>query len=76
MAWVGRVNPSAIRVVPIAAACILGLTAATFPADEVHWTITGQNSVTVDWRGGDAEVRYGTTQALERRVEAVARTGE
>src|SRR5439155_302270 len=44
----------------------------TIAADEVHWTITGQNSVTVDWRGGDAEVRYGTTQALERRVEAVA----
>ena len=65
-------NPPAIRVVAIAAACILGLTAATFPADEVHWTITGQNSVTVDWRGGDAEVRYGTTQALDRRVEAVA----
>jgi PKD repeat protein len=33
-----------------------------FFADEVHWTITGQTSVTFDWRATDAEnaISYGT----------------
>jgi Concanavalin A-like lectin/glucanases superfamily/Bacterial Ig domain/Calcineurin-like phosphoesterase len=32
-----------------------------FAADEIHWTVTGQNSVTFDWRGSSAEstIRYG-----------------
>jgi Purple acid Phosphatase, N-terminal domain len=32
-----------------------------FAADEIHWTITGQTSVTFDWRGATAEntIRYG-----------------
>ena len=30
-------------------------------ADEIHWTITGPKSVTFDWRGTTAEIRYGAT---------------
>ena len=32
-------------------------------ADEIHWTFTGQTSVSFDWRGSAAEdfIRYGTT---------------
>jgi hypothetical protein len=30
-------------------------------ADEIHWTLTGPTSVTVDWRGSVATLRYGTT---------------
>ncbi|HEV8479847.1 MAG TPA: metallophosphoesterase [Candidatus Eisenbacteria bacterium] len=28
-------------------------------ADEIHWTITGPTSVTLDWRGDDSSLRYG-----------------
>src|ERR1035437_2532995 len=30
-------------------------------ADEIHWTITGPASVTFDWRGKAAGIRYGAT---------------
>jgi len=33
------------------------------PNDEIHWTFTGPNSVTIDWRGFDRVVRYGLTTA-------------
>ena len=33
------------------------------PDDEIHWTLTGQNSVSLDWRGFDGVVRYGLTSA-------------
>ncbi len=33
------------------------------PADEIHWTLTGQTSVTFDWRGFDDTLRYGLTPA-------------
>lgn len=40
--------------------------ATTHAADEIHWTIMGQTSVTFDWRGSAAEdvVRYGTTPGV------------
>jgi PKD repeat protein len=31
--------------------------------DEVHWTFTGQTSVTFDWRGFDTTIRYGLTSS-------------
>ncbi|MGZ8184295.1 MAG: purple acid phosphatase family protein [Methylobacter sp.] len=35
---------------------------SVFAADEIHWTFTGQTSVTFDWRGTNTEntIRYGT----------------
>lgn len=41
----------------------LCLSSPSFAADEIHWTITGQTSVTFDWRGSASEnkIRYGTT---------------
>lgn len=35
----------------------------TFAADEIHWTFSGQTSITFDWRGTLAEssISYGTT---------------
>jgi len=38
-----------------------GEQASKCDADEIHWTITGPASVTFDWRGKAAEIRYGTT---------------
>ena len=32
-------------------------------ADQVHWTLTGATSVTLDWRGSDPALRYGSTSA-------------
>jgi hypothetical protein len=58
-------------------ALILVLTAAatvSFAADQIHWTITGQNSVTVDWHGTSSEslIRYGTSSGnLTNEVTAV-----
>ena len=59
-------------IILIAAACSVGFTARGFPADEIHWTFTGQTSVTVNWRGGESTVRYGQTKALGRSTQAVA----
>ena len=39
-------------------------------ADEIHWTLTGQNSVTLDWRGFDSAVRYGLTTAYGSSASA------
>jgi hypothetical protein len=41
-------------------------------ADEVHWTITGQTSVTLHWRAGDPVVRYGLTPKLGQSATAAA----
>ena len=60
------------RVILIAAACAAGFTAEGFAADEIHWTFTGQTSVTVDWRGAERTVRYGLTRALRQTAQAVA----
>jgi hypothetical protein len=43
----------------------LGAASPAGAADEIHWTITGQTSVTFDWRetsadAGDHAIRYGT----------------
>ena len=32
-------------------------------ADEIHWTFTGSNSVTFEWRGTATEVHYGVSSA-------------
>src|SRR5438093_123757 len=52
-----------------------GTTTTTIPsgtADEIHWTVTGRPSVTVDWRGSATVVRYGLTSAHDRRDPAQA----
>ena len=43
-----------------------------FAADEIHWTVTGQNSVTFDWRGTSAEnsIGYGLTSGNYTQVTA------
>lgn len=48
--------------VGVAAACAVAFAAEGFAADEIHWTITGQTSVTIDWRGAEGAVRYGVTK--------------
>lgn len=35
-------------------------------ADEVHWTIDGPSSVSLDWRGGESTIHYGLTTAYGR----------
>ena len=41
---------------------ILGTASPVFAADEIHWTLTGQTSVTFDWRGPATEdLVYGPT---------------
>src|SRR2546425_104635 len=41
-------------------------TTTTIPsgtADEIHWTVTGQTSVSFDWRGSATVIRYALTSA-------------
>lgn len=56
---------------------ILTLVATTvaFAADEIHWTITGQDSVTFDWRGTTLEnvIAYGTSPgAYTHKADAIS----
>jgi hypothetical protein len=56
-----RGRPAVLGV--LLAALAAGATPGTaLPADEIHWTLTGQTSVTFDWRGSSAEntIQYGT----------------
>ncbi len=39
--------------------------------DEVHWTFTGQTSVTFDWRGFDSTIRYGLTPSYGQSATGV-----
>ncbi len=61
-----------IRMILFALASAAALTAEAYPADEIHWTVTGQTSVTFDWRGGEATVAYGVTKDVGQTVKAVA----
>jgi hypothetical protein len=62
----------------LALALALGMLVATRPApaaDEIHWTLTGQNSVSFSWRGTNAErvLRYDTHHwALFKSVVGMA----
>lgn len=40
--------------------------------DEIHWTLTGQTTVTFDWRGPDDTIQYGLTSAYGHSVTARA----
>jgi len=51
--------------------CALGLASEAFPADEIHWTITGQTSVTFDWRGPEDTIAYGLTASYGQSATAV-----
>ena len=57
------------------AAVALGLVQAAHAADEIHWTITGQTSVTFDWRGSETTLSYGTSPGVyTNTVTAIAPT--
>jgi hypothetical protein len=48
--------------IPALLLCGLFATVAN-AADEIHWTLTGPSSVTFDWRGQGATMRYGLSSA-------------
>ena len=52
----------------------LALLAASpaFAADEIHWTITGPTSVTLDWRGTNNSLRYGLSSSYGATATGVA----
>ncbi len=41
-------------------------TIPTGTADEIHWTVTGQTSISFDWRGSATVIRYGLTRGATR----------
>ena len=58
-------------LVALAALGVLGLATEARPADEIHWTFTGQTSVAFDWRGHENKIRYGVTRSYGRTATAV-----
>src|SRR5262245_2136084 len=54
------------RCVPLLLATLAPVGALA--ADGIHWTITGQTSVTFDWRGSESErvIRFGTSPGVYR----------
>ena len=54
--WVGLFAP----VMGVPQKVVSGVTGT---ADEIHWTFTGPNSVSFEWRGAATEVHYGLTSA-------------
>jgi hypothetical protein len=54
--WVGMIIP----VTGVPHDVVSGVTST---ADEIHWTFTGLNSVSFDWRGTATEVHYGISSA-------------
>lgn len=60
------------KIYLLALAMTLSEVNPAFAADEIHWTITGNNSVTFDWRGASTEnsIGYGLTSGNYTRVTA------
>src|SRR5689334_23120812 len=56
----------------VLAAVSLLLPLPALAADEIHWTITGPSSVSLDWRGSDASMRYGLTSLYGLTATGVA----
>ncbi len=54
----------------LALALALVVTGTAHAADEIHWTLTGQTSVTFDWRGSESLIRYGLTPSYGQSVTA------
>src|SRR5947199_9514325 len=40
-------------------------------ADEIHWTMTGPTSVTLEWRGSNGSLRYGLNSSYGLATTAV-----
>jgi len=55
---------------PLMALVALGAATLCFPADEIHWTVTGATSVTFDWRGPEDTIQYGLTSGYGQTVIA------
>ncbi len=65
------------RSLQVAAAIAFSTHLHSTPAratDEVHWTMTGPTSVTLDWRGANGSLRYGRTSLYDSSATAVAPT--
>ncbi len=58
-------------LVALATLAAFGGAPAAAAVDEVHWTITGQTSVTFDWRGPDSTISYGLSAAYGIGTTAV-----
>src|ERR1043166_1683809 len=65
-----RPMKSRLRILLLAAALMSAPTVLR-AADEIHWTLTGPTSVTLDWRGPDSTMTYGLTPGDKRPVVAV-----
>ncbi|TMQ73887.1 MAG: metallophosphoesterase family protein [Candidatus Eisenbacteria bacterium] len=53
------------------AAALIALPTDLRAADEIHWTLTGPTSVTLDWRDPDPTMRYGLTAEYASTALAV-----
>jgi hypothetical protein len=49
---------------------VVATSSPAFAEDEIHWTMTGPGSVTVDWRGASSTLSYGLTTAYGQTATA------
>lgn len=63
--------PAGSLLFAVALATLVGSGPARAADDEIHWTMTGPTSVSVDWRGTSTTVRFGTTTAYSSIATAV-----
>ena len=63
-----------LRIFVVWLLCSQMAIAAAFAADEIHWTIMGQTSVTFDWRGAAEEnyIDYGTSPGVYAQTVTAA----
>ena len=64
------------RGVGLVALCGLLGASSAISADNIHWTITGPTSVSVNWRGTDSTVSYGPTSAYGSTASGVSQAGK
>jgi len=50
----------------------VAVTDEVVPVDEIHYTFNGPTSVTLDWRGGAGDLRYGATDQYGTELTAQA----
>lgn len=56
-------------------AMLIALAAPAFAADEIHWTVTGPSTATIDWRGTDSVVVVDGTNVAAHAPSVTPRSG-
>lgn len=65
-----RARSRHLQALSLAGALVVLIAPIARAADEIHWNLRDQTSVTVSWRGSETTVRYGTTTSYGQTATA------